>query len=97
MKIRIIATPPGQSPEWVREAWVGLELPLIEDNQPGVQTGVLLGKPENIGGYRVDGKEAIEALEKHYPSAAEWWKKNVPNVIGNQLVFKKEVCEVLQP
>jgi hypothetical protein len=27
-RVRIIAIPPGEAPPWVREKWVGLELPL---------------------------------------------------------------------
>ena len=51
-KIRIIATPPGQAPEWVREKWVGLELPLAERFQGRVRTltsGVLEGPPTFLG------------------------------------------------
>jgi hypothetical protein len=29
-RIRIIAIPPGEAPAWVREQWVGLELPLAQ-------------------------------------------------------------------
>jgi hypothetical protein len=29
-RIRIIAIPPGEAPQWVREQWVGLELPLSQ-------------------------------------------------------------------
>jgi hypothetical protein len=29
-RIRIIAIPPGEAPQWVREQWVGLELPLAQ-------------------------------------------------------------------
>ena len=37
-RIRIIATPPGQAPEPIREQWVGLELPVVEDREePSVQ------------------------------------------------------------
>jgi hypothetical protein len=46
-KIRIIAVPRGEAPLWVREQWVGLELPV--SGNPGPQTltgyGVLSGPP----------------------------------------------------
>jgi hypothetical protein len=29
-RVRIIAIPPGEAPPWVREKWVGLELPLAQ-------------------------------------------------------------------
>jgi hypothetical protein len=46
-RIRIIAVPSGEAPLWVREQWVGLELPI--SGGPGPQTltgyGVLSGPP----------------------------------------------------
>jgi hypothetical protein len=32
-RIRIIAIPPGEAPQWVREQWVGLELPLAQQSR----------------------------------------------------------------
>jgi len=93
--IRIVSVPPGQAPEWVREQWVGLELPIIEEEQSGMQTGVLGGGAQNIGGFRVDGLVAIKTLEAKSPKAVSWWKENAPAVISNQLVFKKEVCQLI--
>jgi hypothetical protein len=31
-RVRIIAIPPGEAPPWVREQWVGLELPLAQSS-----------------------------------------------------------------
>lgn len=45
-KIRIIAVPPGEAPLWVREKWVGLELPLAQRSavaQNRLSAGVLSG------------------------------------------------------
>ena len=47
--IRIVRVPPGEAPFWVRDKWVGLELPLADDDQgPRVAytSGVLSG-PRN--------------------------------------------------
>ena len=44
--IRIIATPPGEAPEEVRRAWVGLQLPLLlfhEEARDYRSAGVLTG------------------------------------------------------
>jgi len=90
-KFIIIATPPGQAPEWVRKEWVGLELPISELTN-GFQAGVLGGKPENLGGFSVDGQVAIDLLNKKSPKAAEWWRTNAPHVLSARLVFKQEVC-----
>jgi hypothetical protein len=47
--IRVIAIPPGEAPLWVREKWVGLELPLADGKNAAQQaytSGVLSG-PSN--------------------------------------------------
>ena len=52
MFVRIIATPPGEAPEEVRRAWVGLELPLAA-GETGPHTtpvgGVLTGAHTFLG------------------------------------------------
>ena len=92
--LEITATPPGQAPEWVREKWIGLEIPLNQQQQGLLTIGVLGGHPQNSGGYQVDGKVAIELLEKKSPEAANWWRRNAPFVLSSLLIFKKEVCKV---
>ena len=47
--IRIVRTPPGEAPLWVREKWVGLELPLASGDygpRHAYTSGVLSG-PRN--------------------------------------------------
>ncbi|KKQ17879.1 MAG: hypothetical protein US31_C0014G0015 [Berkelbacteria bacterium GW2011_GWA1_36_9] len=94
-KIRIIAIPPGQAPRNVRVEWVGLEIPTTDPLQSGSQTGALGGRPENQGGFHVSGKAAIELLENKSPIAAQWWRDNVPGIINAQLVFAREICEIV--
>ena len=52
MFVRIIATPPGEAPEEVRQAWLGLELPLVAgDLGPRmVPTGGVLTGPRTFLG-----------------------------------------------
>jgi hypothetical protein len=99
--IRITAPPPGELPEFIRRAWVGLELPLI----PG-QTRVecltaqeVLSRHEvdALPGYAVDGRTAVEILASANPEVARWWRENAPDILapGYQLVFAAEVCERL--
>jgi hypothetical protein len=93
-KIRIIGVPPGQAPVEIRQAWVGLELPVIEGEvTQNIPIGVFGGPAENSGGYRVDGQKAIELLGQKSPTAAEWWKQNAPWALLRPLLFAKEVCE----
>lgn len=79
--IRIIAVPPGDAPEWVRQAWVGLELPLAPDAPKGKAV--------------VYSHEAIAVLAKANPKAAAWWKTNFPRAcraLGITFEFPPESC-----
>lgn len=97
-RIRIVNTPPGQAPEWVRKEWVGLELP-VEEDSPGseksTQIGARGGKPENLGGYPIRTSDAINSLREKSQQAAEWWETNLPLEVVPTFVFKKEACEII--
>lgn len=107
-KIRIIATPPGEAPQWVREKWVGLELPVADVSRTYATSGVktdqsffsrlmriLLLRTARVTGYAVNVRAAVEILDKSDPMAASWWRLNTPQLIaGNRrFVFQKEACE----
>ena len=53
--IRIIATPPGEAPEHIREAWIGTEIPLFSQRDDGrinsVGDGVLTGPRTHFGAF----------------------------------------------
>ncbi|MCI0680791.1 MAG: hypothetical protein L0Y71_01695 [Gemmataceae bacterium] len=97
--VRIVAMPPGEAPETVRQAWIGLELPLIEDQTQTeyvVAQQVLSHQPVTApAGYAVEGKTAVEILESAAPEAAAWWRQNAPEALtpGYQLIFPAEVCD----
>ena len=91
MDIRIISTPPGEAPEHVRAAWIGLTLPAIVSGPRTIETvGVLsrpktwfglllariLGKTQQVRGYVVDANRAVEILATHSPDAAKWWRES---------------------
>jgi hypothetical protein len=95
--VRIISVPPGEAPLWVREKWVGLELPLTGWISPkkfptfGAVSGprtylaqlwaAFMGRAERIYGFPVDASRALEILEVSSPEAASWWRKNTPELI----------------
>ncbi len=92
-KIKIISTPPGFAPEEIRKQWIGIEMPILGIEDPktagNIRTGV-----ENLGGYEVSPKEAIEALKKAGKhEAAEFW---APYANAPKFVFKKDVCELIE-
>jgi hypothetical protein len=87
--VRIVRRPDGEAPEWVRDAWIGLELPLacpepITTRGFGAVTGPrnavselvqsLLGRWKPVSGYIVPAFEAVELLSRQSPEAAAWWR-----------------------
>jgi hypothetical protein len=93
--IKIISTPPGQAPEEIRREWVGVIIPLCEQETKGLQVGVKGGKPENLGGYQVNTLDATKELRKKSPEAANWWEENFHLPSIPKLVFSRAVCELL--
>ena len=97
MTIRVKSIPPGEAPEEVRAAWVGLTLPLARSDEAvdtrifGVQTGprsrlmarlgTLFGRGTPERGYPVDARAAVEILSQHAPSAAAWWREHAPHLL----------------
>lgn len=90
-KVRIVRRPLGEAPEWVRDAWIGLELPVllsdpVSSRIAGVLTGsqtrlgfwfrFILGRTERMVGYLVDAHTALRLLEARNPTAAIWWRAN---------------------
>lgn len=98
--IRIISTPAGEAARSIREAWVGLELPLAKTKDQGQELAameVLSWKQDCTIGYAVEGRAALERLAAHSPEAAAWWRENVPHVLDSlyQFIFPVENCQKL--
>jgi hypothetical protein len=96
MHVTIIARPSGEAPEWVRDAWIGLELPLAYRRSRnwrgiGVLTGprgflrqvwgLIRGRTIRMPGYLIKSKTAIEILARANPAAADWWRENAPQFL----------------
>jgi hypothetical protein len=99
--IRITGIPPGEAPDYVRVAWVGLELPLAPGEtgpRTTEQVEVLsLRRTGATAGYVVDGNTAVELLDARSPGAAAWWRANCAAVldVNGCFIFPPEVCERL--
>lgn len=92
-KIKIISTPPGFAPEEIRKQWVGIEIPIMGIENPKTAGNIRTGT-ENLGGYEVSPKEAVDALKKAgKDEAVEFW---TPYTSAPKFVFKKEVCELIE-
>jgi len=92
-RVLIVSVPPGEAPLWVREKWVGLELPARYSaaktcftfgalSGPPTSFGqlwaMLRGRAERVSGYVVEASRATAILERSSPEAAAWWHENVP-------------------
>jgi hypothetical protein len=92
--VAIIRAPIGEAPDWVREAWVGLTLPLghpayeVRVRTSGVLTApktmlglvwaFITGRTVVRDGYLVRSAEAIAILAEKQPEAAAWWQSETP-------------------
>jgi len=100
--VRIVARPIGEAPEWVRDAWIGLEIPLLCSGERtsegvGVLSGPrsflaqlgdwLRGRSMNVSGYVVNARTAVDLLEAHSPKAAEWWWANTAHLLDGRSAF----------
>lgn len=99
--IRITSMPPGDAPEEVRRAWIGLELPLAcGQTEPCNRMVEAICSNAVVGvrrGYTVVGTTAIQRLTIWNNVAADWWKTHVPEVMQADFVFlfPEENCELL--
>jgi hypothetical protein len=101
-RIRVIAVPAGEAPQWVREKWVGVELPLALRSAHDFRTfGVLSGPRSFLAalsrmltgrftrrrGYAVEVAAAVAALERVHPDAAVWWRTNAAHLFRRTSYF----------
>ena len=101
-RVRIVAVPMGEAPQWVREKWVGLELPLALRSAHNVHTfGILTGPRSFLAalwrlltgqstrrrGYAVEVTAAMAVLERAHPDAAAWWRANAPHLFARKRYF----------
>jgi hypothetical protein len=73
LRIRIIAIPPGEAPSWVREKWVGLELPLAQPSRSARSRrafGVLSG-PRHVLGHWIGALRGKSFRESGYAVRVE--------------------------
>ena len=99
LRVRIVGAPPGEAPDHVRRAWIGLELPLAPGQRGPCRVpteGVVTGQRDDaMDGYLILGSEAVRLLATHDAEAALWWRTHAPHVLSNGylFVFPPEVCD----
>ena len=110
-KIRIVQPPAGEAPLWVREAWVGIDLPVVRwsplRNYQGqcVLSGpktfwkqiwaLVRGQTVPVRGYLVRTDRAVELLSASAPAAADWWRESAPHLLRGILIFEEKACRLL--
>lgn len=96
IKIRIIKKPHGEEPDWVQEAWVDLEIPVIKGmyKQKGGQE-VLSGEFRQEDNYVVPVEEALSILKQKNPAAEKWWRDNIALEEIYGIGFDRDVCELI--
>ncbi|MBP9801539.1 MAG: hypothetical protein KBC83_02640 [Candidatus Moranbacteria bacterium] len=103
--IRFTSVPRGGAPLWVREAWIGVEVPCLflhdgvplsaSDTVHDVETGF---EVPDFPGYIVLQTHAIEALLQQSPAAVEYWLDlGCPSDENPLFLFDHESAEVVRP
>jgi hypothetical protein len=100
--VKIVRRPIGEAPDQIRDAWIGLLLPLAHERRRtwkgvGVLSGphnLILqlwtrarGKGLNVDGYAVDAKSAVDILAVQHPEAAGWWREHAPSLLDGKRWF----------
>lgn len=95
MEIVIRSTPLGEAPENVRDAWVGVILPVYGERAVKTRTtGVLSGPRSWLAmwlylflrrgpveeGFLVEAPVAFEQLGQRSATALAWWQQNTPHL-----------------
>lgn len=91
----ITDTPDGEAPEWVRDQWVGLEIPLtvgsvsnaweLEGGAEGVLSGEL--SASDFDSPIVMALDAFNVLKEKSQDAWAWWSENCPDLFDPDAGF----------
>ena len=102
MIIEIISAPEGQSPYWVRLAWVGVRIRTVQEGIVTVPTvSASSGVASRLGqifqtargqttmrqGYLVNARDALGLLTLKNEDAAKWCIDNTPQMLNPKQVF----------
>lgn len=97
IKIKIIKTPYGEEPKWVKKAWIGLEIPVIDGLYEQSLGQEVLSKEWNESDkYVVPLEEALRILKNKNPDAEKWWRDNVSLTGVDFIAFEQDVCELIK-
>lgn len=93
-KIRITKTPAGFAPQEIRDQWVGVEIPLMnQEDADKLQNSGQWNASEQHGGPIVHIEDAINALKQAGKTEAASFWNDVRSRLGTELRFGVEYCE----
>jgi len=97
--------PPGDGPEWVREVWVGLTIPILQEelnkklySPPASEDNedeFALREDESPW---IEGRMAFEFVKAKSIDAYKWWKENRPSMFLDEdegFVFEDNSWEII--
>lgn len=103
MLFEIISAPDGTSPQWVRDAWIGVRFQALQAAPISVQTraagsgtsilsllrAVAQGKPLIVEkhGYPAQARDLLGLLSLQNADAARWYLDNAPQMLDPKQVF----------
>lgn len=96
--IEIIAIPPGFPPDWVREYWVGVIIPLANPLKPkaeGLQWNPRTGEIVTGASFEVKTLEAIKALRNKSEEAYQWFVDNEIAEMWPKISFRSAYCKLV--
>ena len=84
--LEIFEVPPGEAPDYIKRAWIGVKLPDLNLRPIGNTCGVLSGKRVRDPGpeFIIPKWIAIEALAAHSAEgtkAAAWWREQTGDAL----------------
>lgn len=86
----ITSTPDGEAPRWVRDQWIGLEIPLTIGSISGdlelADTDSEGPKDENESPL-VMALDAFDVLQRKSPDAWAWWNENCTDLFHEDAAF----------
>lgn len=88
--IRITSRPEGGAPPEIRDKWIGLTLPVVQDYEGALADVTTHQKVDRRNGWEVTWDDAMQALGEADPAARAWWEEHI--VGFSTLVFRKDCC-----
>ena len=104
MLFEVTKAPDGDSPQWVRDAWVGVQFKSLQGAPVTMPTRAANAQSKGFGrgakseimerrGYSVGARDVLGLLALRSSEAAQWYIQNVPQMLDPDQVFMfDETC-----